>query len=175
MMKQIWACVLFFLNCMPVFVTGKIILPSTVNRQPSTSNGLNREAFYKAMEENKKDLVNAQLEELKSAPEESYSAFLGAMLMKRASFPAAAGVKLRYFKQGHKMLEAAIKKEPENAEYRLLRLMVQEHAPGVLGYRDDIQKDCELIRKSYKSQSPEIQEYIGAYNKKSKFLKLDVS
>ena len=127
------------------------------------------------MEQNNKDLVKAQLEELKSAPEEIRQAFMGAMLMKRASFSGAAGVKLRYFKEGHKMLESAIKQDPENTEYRFLRLMIQEHAPGVLGYKDDIPKDSEFIRKSYKSLPPEIQQVIGDYSKKSKFLKLDVS
>jgi len=127
------------------------------------------------MEENNKELVAAQLEELKKAPEELRQAFMGAMLMKRAAFIGAAGVKLRYFKEGHKMLESAIKQSPDNAEYRFLRLMIQEHAPGVLGYKDNIPKDCEYIRKSYKSLPPDIQQFIDHYNKKSKFLKLDVS
>ncbi len=149
--------------------------PPTANRQRPTVTGLNREAFYKAMEGNKKDLVNAQLEELKTAPEEIRQAFMGAMLMKRASFSGSAGVKLRYFKQGHKMLESSIKEDPDNTEYRFLRLMVEEHAPGVLGYKEDIQEDCELIRKSYKTLPPDIQQFIVSYSKKSKFLNLDVS
>jgi hypothetical protein len=38
--------------------------PPTVNRQPPTGE-INRSAFYKALEENNKELVNAQLKELK--------------------------------------------------------------------------------------------------------------
>ena len=73
------------------------------------------------------------------------------------------------------MLEAAIKQDPDNAEFRFLRLIVQEHAPGALGYKTDIEKDSEMIRKYYKSLPEEVQHTIEDYSKKSKFLKLDVS
>jgi hypothetical protein len=137
--------------------------------------GLNRQAFYKAMEEDNQGLVKAQLEELKSAPEDLRQAFMGAMLMKRAGLGGTGGTKLQYFKEGHRMLEGAIKKNPDNTEFRFLRLMIQEHAPGVLGYKGNIEKDCAYIRKNYKSLPDELQQTIEDYNKKSRFLKLDVS
>ena len=136
---------------------------------------LDRSAFYKAMEENNKALVNAELEELKTAPESLKPAFMGTMLMKRASFSGSPSSKLHYFKEGHILLEGAIKKNPDNVEYRFMRLMIQEHAPGVLGYKENIENDCEYIRKYYKSLPVEVQHAIGDYNKKSKVLKLDVS
>ena len=147
--------------------------PPTVNRQLLSE--INRYAFYKAMQENNKALVNAELYELKTAPEALRPAFMGTMLMKRASFIGPAGAKVHYFREGHKMLEAAIQQDPENAEFRFLRLMIQEHAPGVLGYNKDIEKDCALIRKHYKSLPEEVQHTMEEYSKKSKFLKLDVS
>ncbi|HEY4967568.1 MAG TPA: hypothetical protein VII28_14280 [Puia sp.] len=147
--------------------------PPTANRQPPTD--LNRSAFYKAMEETDKALVNSQLEELKSAPADLKPAFMGAMMMKRASFIGNAVAKLHYFKEGHKMLEAAIKQDPENTEFHFLRLMIEEHAPGVLGYNKDIEKDCALIRKNYASLPGGLQQTITNYSKKSKFLKLDLS
>ena len=73
------------------------------------------------------------------------------------------------------MLEEAIKRDPDNAEFRFLRLVIQEHAPGFLGYKGNIEKDCAYIRKYYKSLPDEVQQTIADYNKKSKFLKLDVS
>jgi hypothetical protein len=127
------------------------------------------------MEENNKTLVNDQLTELKSAPADLQEAFMGAMLMKKASFTGPASTKLHLFKAGRKMLEAAIKQDPGNAEFRFLRLMVQEHAPGALGYKNDVEKDCLYIRKSYKSLTDEVQRVIADYSKKSKFLKLEVS
>ncbi|HEV3223495.1 MAG TPA: hypothetical protein VGZ90_11495 [Puia sp.] len=153
--------------------------PPTVNSQPSTANRqpptINRVAFYKAMEENNKDLVNVQLTELQSAPSEIRDAFMGAMLMKKAGFVAPPAIRVRLFKEGHKMLEAAIRQDPDNAEFHFLRLIIQEHAPGLLGYKNDLQKDSEFIRKSYKSLPDELQQVITNYSKKSKSLKLEVS
>jgi hypothetical protein len=158
--------------------------PSTVNRQPSSvigqrssnkSSTLNRRDFYKAMEVSSKELVNAQLMELQTAPEEIRDAFTGAMLMKKSNFNAPPAIKVRLFREGHKMLEAAIKQYPDNAEFRFLRLMIQEHAPGILGYKNDLQKDTEFIQKSYKSLPDELQQIMADYSKKSKVLKLGVS
>jgi hypothetical protein len=153
--------------------------PPTANGQRSTANrqppSVNRVSFYKAMEESNKDLVNAQLKELQTAPDEIRDAFTGAMLMKKSGFVAPPAIKVHLFKEGHKMLEAAIRQYPDNAEFRFLRLIIQEHAPGILGYKNDIQKDTEFIQKSYKSLPDELQQIIARYSKKSKFLKLEVS
>ncbi len=119
--------------------------------------------------------MNNQLTELKTAPVEIKDAFTGAMLMKKASFTGPPSTKLHLFREGHKMLEDAIKKEPDNAEFRFLRLIIQEHAPGILGYKNDLQKDSDMIRKSYKSLPEDVQQIMADYSKKSKFLKLDVS
>jgi len=146
--------------------------PSIVNHQPST---INRPAFYKAMEKDNKELVNEQLTELKLAPADLKDAFMGTMIMKQAGLGGSPTTKLHLFKEGHKMLETAIKQNPDNAEFRFLRLMIQENAPGVLGYKNDMRKDSEFIRKSYKLLPEDVQHAIADYNKKSKVLKLEVS
>ncbi|HLA60058.1 MAG TPA: hypothetical protein VK622_14890 [Puia sp.] len=155
-------------------------IPSTVNhafvvasRQPPTD--LNRAAYYKAMESESKTLVDAQISELNSAPADVKNAFLGAMIMRRAGIGGNPASKLKLFKQGHKLLEGAIAKDPKNAEFRFLRLIIQENSPGVLGYKNDEQKDSEFIRKSYSSMPEDLQKTIADYNKKSKVLKLQVS
>ncbi len=156
---------------------------ATVNRQLSTVNcqlaqpptDLNRAAFYKAMESDSKTLVDAQISELNSAPADVKNAFLGAMYMRKAGIGGNPASKLKLFKQGRKLLEEAIAKDPDNAEFRFLRLIIQENAPGALGYRNDQQKDSEFIRKSYNSLPEELQKTIADYNKKSKVLKLQVS
>ncbi|HCL84515.1 MAG TPA: hypothetical protein DIC22_11100 [Chitinophagaceae bacterium] len=147
----------------------------TINGRRSTINGLNRPAFYKAMQEDDKILVNEQLTLLKSLPEEEGKAFLGAMLMKKSGLGGSPLSKLRLFNEGQKMLETAIKQDSANAEYRFLRLMIQEHAPGILGYKNDMEKDSEYIRKSYKTLPDDVQQAITGYSKKSKVLKLGVS
>jgi hypothetical protein len=147
-------------------------LPTT-NCQPYSD--LNRQAFYKAMESENKALVDAQLSELNSAPADVKNAFLGAMTMRKAGIGGNPASKLKLFKQGHKLLESAIAADPNNAEFRFLRLLIQENAPGILGYKDDEEKDSEFIRKSYKSLPEDLQKTISDYNKKSKVLKLQVS
>jgi hypothetical protein len=152
----------------------------TVNCQLCTVNyiwfaEINRTAFYNAMEENDKVLVNAQLLELESAPLAVKKAFTGAMLMKKAGLATVPANKLKLFRQGQRMLEISIRDDPNNAEFRFLRLIIQEHAPGVLLYNNDIQKDRDFIEKSYKTLPEELQHIIAEYNKKSKNLKPGVS
>ena len=127
------------------------------------------------MESASKTLVDAQISELNSAPADVKNAFLGAMYMRKAGIGGNPASKLKLFKQGRKLLEEAIRKDPDNAEFRFLRLIIQENAPGALGYRNDQQKDSEFIRKSYNSLPEELQKTIADYNKKSKVLKLQVS
>ena len=136
---------------------------------------INRPAYYHAMRLDKKDLVNQQLKKLKSEPLETRQAFEGALLMKKAGLAGIPIQKLNLFKQGHKELEAAIKREPKNVEFRFLRLIIQENAPGVLGYKDQLTEDSEYIKKSYKTLPDEVQRAIEDYSKKSKILKLQVS
>jgi hypothetical protein len=154
---------------------------STINHQRLTANGprpmnsdLNRQAFYKAMQSGSRSLVDEQINLLQS-PAGKYEAFEGALSMKKAGFIGPAHTKIRLFRDGHKMLESAIQKDPTNAEYRFLRLMIQEHAPPFLGYNKDIGQDSEYIRKMYKSLPEDLQLAIARYNKKSKNLKLDLS
>jgi hypothetical protein len=177
----------FILNIILICFAGSSIAPprSTANGQRSTkilstinrqlSSDLNRQAYYKAMESDNKSLVDAQLTELNSAPANIRNAFMGAMTMRKAGIGGNPATKLKLFKQGHKLLEAAIMQDPNNAEYRFLRLIIQENAPGILGYKSDEEKDSAFIRKSYKSLSEDLQKTIADYNKKSKVLKLHVS
>jgi hypothetical protein len=139
------------------------------------SDDINRPAFYKAIRENDKTAVKSQLSDLQKAPEGIREAFIGAMTMKEAGLSGDPHSKLSLFKKGRKMLEAAIRLAPDNAEYRFLRLIVQENAPGILGYHNDIEKDSEYIRKCYKLLPNDVQQAIVDYNKKSKNLKLGVS
>ena len=139
----------------------------------STGNAqsLNRKDFYSAMASGDIQAIDGQINFLKNSNIQGKSAFVGALLMKKAGAVRGAGKKLNLFNDGHKKLEEAIKKEDGNAEYRFLRLMIQEHAPGMLGYKDDLKKDSAYIRQSYKKLPAEVQEAISNYSKTSKILK----
>ena len=81
------------------------------------------------------------------------------------------GIKLNLFKSGRLKLETAIKKDKTNAEFSFLRLIIQEHAPKVVDYRNNIENDVAVIRSNFKTMPPEVQQAINDYSKKSKVLK----
>jgi hypothetical protein len=135
------------------------------------AQSFNRKEFYSAMASGDIQAIDGQIDHLKNSDIRGRLAFEGALLMKKAGAVRGAGKKLNLFNDGHKKLEEAIKKEDGNAEYRFLRLMIQEHAPGMLGYKDDLKKDSAYIRQSYKKLPAEVQEAITNYSKTSKILK----
>lgn len=129
---------------------------------------INRDEFYEAMESDKLELVSQQHEIAKTAGD---AGFEGALLMKKAGLVKKAGDKLSLFKSGHKLLDEAIEKDKSNAELRFLRLMVQEHAPGILHYKGDIEKDTLLIKQKFSELHPGTKKAIIHYSKTSKVLK----
>jgi len=161
MLPELWKGVAIF-----------VILTATCSI--GNTQSFNRKDFYSVMASGSIQTVNEQIDLLKNyplMPPMDKAAFEGALLMKKAGLIGGGGKKLNLFKDGHKKLEGAIKKDDGNAEYRFLRLMIQEHAPGILGYKDDLKKDSAYIRQSYKKLPAEIQEAITNYSKNSKILK----
>ena len=136
---------------------------------------IDRPAFYSALRQNKKQLIDKQLELLNSAPAEIRQAFQAALLMRKAGLGGSPHQKLKLFREGHRGLEDAIKREPGNVEFRFLRLLIQENAPAILKYRDNLQEDSKIIENSYQTLPQEVQKQIADYSKKSKVLKLQVS
>ena len=129
-------------------------------------------AYYAAIAAENMQAINNQLNEVKNLSAVERDAFEGAMLMKKAGMKNSAKEKLALFKSGKKKLESAIEKANDNIEYRLLRLIIQEHAPGIVKYRNDIEKDCRLINNNYKTLPASLQHRILDYNKNSKCLKI---
>lgn len=129
--------------------------------------GFDKAAFYKVMEKGKIDAVEAQMKIILSVPGINKDAFSGALLMKKAGLISGPSKKLRVFKDGHKKLEAAIKADVANIEWHFLRLIIQEHAPGILGYHSDIKNDAELVHTNFKKLSPELQAAVLDYRKQS--------
>jgi hypothetical protein len=139
------------------------------------STNIDRAAYYKALESQNKALIDEQISELNATTSNGKDAFLGTMIMRKAGIGGTPSAKLKLFRHGHKLLEDAIAREPNNVEYRFLRLVIQENAPGILGYKNNKQTDSEIIRNSYYSLPDDLQKTIADYNKKSKVLKLQVS
>ncbi len=136
-----------------------------------TAGGFKKTDFYSAMQGSKEDAVNKQLALLKTTDIAGRDAYEGALLMKKAGIIGGPQKKLNLFKEGHKKLEAVLGKDSTNTEFRFLRLMVQEHAPGILGYKSELEKDKLFIKNNYKKLAAVVQEAVINYSKESKILK----
>lgn len=129
---------------------------------------MDRKAIYTALESSKTSLIDAQLNVIKTNA--ATGAFEGALLMRKAGTLSVPAKKLATFKEGYKRLEAAISKSPDNAEYRFLRLMIQENAPRSLGYYKNINEDSQIVKSNFRSMAEVVQKSIITYSKRSKSL-----
>lgn len=130
----------------------------------------NKEDYYKKFSTTDLKLVSNELKSIESSNFDEKEAFQGALMMKKASLVLSPKEKLSLFKEGSKKLESAIKSFPNNAEYRFLRFMIQENAPGFLRYNDNLQEDKKIIVTYYKSLAPAVQQAVKDYSKTSKLL-----
>ena len=133
--------------------------------------GFDRSAFYNAMASDNLQEINTQLAIISTSSINEKEAYEGALLMKKAGLVTKAKEKLSLFKAGRLKLEASIKKNSNNTEFVFLRLIIQEHAPKMVKYNADIEKDSLQIRANYKSLPFVVQQAISDYSKKSKVLK----
>lgn len=130
-----------------------------------------RSAFYAAMASSKLEEIDAQLTLLKTASIAEKEAYEGALLMKKSGLAKLPKEKLNLFKSGRSKLESSIAKDKENTELRFLRLIIQEHAPKLVNYRNELGNDSQIIRTNYRSLPPVVQQAIIDYSKKSTVLK----
>jgi len=130
-------------------------------------------AFYSVMKSGDKEAVENEIEALKDAPANDRDGYTGALLMKKADLQRRAKDKLKYFKEGRIKLETALMADNSNTEFHFLRLAIEEHAPKIVKYRADIEKDKVLIIKNFKNLPPSVQHAILDYCANSKVLHKD--
>jgi hypothetical protein len=126
--------------------------------------------FYEVMKSGTLETITNELESIKSAPEKEREGYEGALLMKKAGLLKKAKDRLASFKQGRIKLETAMLAGPENTEFHFLRLAIEEHAPKIVKYHSDIEKDKAIVIKNFKSQSPAVRHAILDYCENSKVL-----
>ena len=129
-------------------------------------------SFYGAMSGNTEKAIDKQLGLLRQSSLPEKNAYEGALLMKKAGLASGPKKKLSLFKEGHQKLEAVLQADSTNVEWKLLRLMIQEHAPAVLGYKKEMKKDGLYIKTHFKKLPPVAQQAALDYSKASKILKL---
>lgn len=158
-----WNIKMFFLLLMVIFSAG---FQGTAQK-----SSFDKSAFYVALASDNLDEINTQLNLVKAFSFGEKEAYEGALLMKKAGIVNKAKEKLALFKTGRLKLETSIKKEPGNTEFYFLRLIIQEHAPKMVRYDDDIVADSMRIRTDFKNLSSVVRQAIHDYSKKSNVLK----
>lgn len=128
--------------------------------------------YYKAFaseEESTIDQMLTRLEGQKASPR--VNAYKGALTMKKAGYVKGVGGKMKTFKKGALMLEDEIKSNPDNTEFRFLRLAIQENAPNILKYNKEIDEDKQAVVAGYDKLDAELKNVIADYARDSKALK----
>lgn len=129
--------------------------------------------YYKAFSSSDTILLNNQLKFFASSKIQEKEAYIGALLMKKASLVSSLIEKLSLFKRGRVLLEDAISKEKQNAEYRFLRIMIQENCPSILMYNKNIEEDKKLIKINYNKLNIDVKNAIIDYSKVSEVIKIN--
>ena len=155
---------------MKIFFNLLVFLSVLTVQANSQKAGFDKSAFYSAMAANNLDAINNQLNIVKLATISEKEAYEGALFMKKAGLVTKAKEKLSLFRAGRLKLEASIKKDNGNTEFNFLRLIIQEHAPKIVEYRNDIENDIAVIRSNYKTLPQVVQQAINDYSKNSKVL-----
>ena len=128
--------------------------------------------FYKVIASGNIAAIDTQLDIVTQSSLTEKEAFEGVLLMKKAGMVTRPKDKLSLFKTGRLKLESSILKENANTEYRFLRLLIQEHAPRIVKYRNKLEEDSQNIRTNFKNLSPVLQSVITDYSKKSTTLQI---
>ncbi len=139
--------------------------------QENKQSSFNKSDFYNAMAAKNEDEIDKQLDVIKLAGTADKAGFEGALLMKKAGIAKGPKKKLDLFKAGHKKLESALKKDSSNVEFHFLRLMIQENAPSILGYKRNLESDRLYIKNNFSKMPAVAREAAINYSKASKILK----
>lgn len=126
-------------------------------------------AFYTAFASDDLASINSQLEIIN--PQDALSkAYTGALLMKKAGKVKKPKEKLETFKEGKELLDGTIAEHPENAEFRFLRLVIQEQAPAILNYNDKKEDDAQKVIEHYDAFPEVLKNFVKEYAQNSETL-----
>lgn len=95
------------------------------------------------------------------------NAYRGAALITKGKFAKGLKNKKQDIVQGAALLDKAVANKPNDLEIRLIRLIIQENLPKIVGYKSNLKEDREMIVNNYASQSNELRKWIANYAKQS--------
>jgi hypothetical protein len=144
--------------------------PALFSAQKKAPGSFDKLGFYRDLSRNSLKLLDGQLRQVAQLKGADKEAFEGALLMKRAMLVDDKQEKFSLFRTGRSKLDQVIDQNPATAEYRFLRLVIQENVPVDFPYRSNISSDAQLIRAQFKALSPDLKQVIRRYSKQSQTL-----
>lgn len=138
-----------------------------LNRLPRQN--FDKKGYYKILRAGEIKDIDQELSALSALPAPDRDAYSGALLMKRAGLLKKPKDKLESFKNGRIRLETAIHADTGKVEYRFLRLIIQEHAPKITKYHDQVKEDGEVIKQHFDQLPPDVQQLVKDYS--TRFIK----
>ena len=99
--------------------------------------------------------------------------FKGALYIKKSGFLKNLNEKLELFKKGRLIVEQKIEEQPDNVEFRFVRLIIQEKVPGILRYHKNKEEDAKMVVEGVSRLDKDVQDAIFDYSKNSTSLSFD--
>lgn len=138
----------------------------------SISTSFSKPDYFKAISSDDLNMINNVLKTFTGTSNNEKTAYEGALLMKKAGLVSGLSDKLSIFKAGRIKLEEAIDLQGENAEFRFLRIIIQENAPDFLGYYHQLETDSKFVSTHFSGLATEVKSAVRDYTKKSKVLQI---
>jgi hypothetical protein len=105
------------------------------------------------------------IEDYTLSSQPSILAYVCALEMKKAEYSFNPISKLIIFKRTRKKLDSLIQSNPTDVHLRYIRLVLQEKAPSVLGYNDNIEEDKVFLTN--KLEILDHSDYLDLYIRKN--------
>ena len=140
----------------------------------SVSASAGSERFFTVLSQGSRDDVEKLILDYEAKGDTGSQAniYRGALYARMAGLVNTPAQRLEYFKRGRLLIEAEIKQNADNIEYRFIRLIIQEQAPSIVRYRDNIEEDSAMIIAGYETLDDELKREIDRYAKTSKLLNI---
>lgn len=121
-----------------------------------------------AKSENSAKDFTAKLSGIANTDENILVAYKAASILLESKYEKKLATKMGRFKEGAKLLESTVTKEPNSVEIRMIRLSIQENVPGITGYKKNIKEDKAFILAHVDEQNASLKEYLKAFILQSK-------
>ena len=138
----------------------------------SVSVSAGSERFFTVLSQGSKDDVEKLILDYEAKGDTGSQAniYRGALYARMAGLVNTPAQRLEYFKRGRLLIEAEIKQNADNIEYRFIRLIIQEQAPSIVRYRDNIEEDSALIIAAYQGLDERLKRELQRYAATSQVL-----